>query len=130
MAFIVGSAGIESNPSVDGNCAFPPLALGAPYVSPDVKIQQQPAEFFYNAPEGSPGDPVPVPGNKLNPLAPPYPTCPTKPRTWIPTLNTTVHINGKLVGVIGDQTVVTGSAPNRTVTGTPRYNKVQIQTKL
>ena len=130
MAFIVGSAGIEANPSVEGNCAYAPLALGAPYISPDVKIEQQPAEFFYNAPEGSPGDPVLVPGNKLNPLAPPYPTCPAKPRTWIPTLNTTVHINDKLVGVIGDQTEVTGTAPLRVVTGAPRFNRVQIQTKI
>tara|TARA_B100000287_G_scaffold285543_1_gene269161 strand:- start:513 stop:905 length:393 start_codon:yes stop_codon:yes gene_type:complete len=130
MAFIVGSAGIEANPSVEGNCAYPPLALGAPYISPDVMIEQQPAEFFYNAPEASPGDPVPVPGNKINPLAPPYPSCPVKTRTWIPTLNTTVFINDKLVGVIGDQTIVTGTAPNRVVTGAPRFNRVQIQTRL
>jgi len=129
MAFIVGSAGIEGNPSTDGNCGYAPLALGAPYISPNVKIQQQPAEFFYNAPEASPGDPVVVPGAKINPLII-LPLCEPRKRTYVHVLNTTVHINGKLVGVIGDQTIVEGTAPNRVITGTPRYNKVQIQTKI
>ena len=77
------------------NCSYVASALGAPYVSPNVKGNKfggQNAKFFYNAPEGSPGDPGAVQGEKINWLNPA--PCPMLPRTLTPVVNTTVHING------------------------------------
>ena len=91
------------------NCSYVASALGAPYVSPNVKGNKfggQNAKFFYNAPEGSPGDPGAVQGQKVNVFNPT--PCPLLPRTLTPVVNTTVHINGKLVAVVGDQANIAG----------------------
>ena len=113
------------------NCSYVASALGAPYVSPNVKGNKfggQNAKFFYNAPEGSPGDPVPVAGAKIRILEPPYPSCPPEPRTLTPVVNTTVHINGKLVAVVGDQANIAGQSP-RPIVGVGGYPKIILNTK-
>ncbi len=110
------------------NCSYVASALGAPYVSPNVKLMNQNARFFSNFPEGSPGDPVLVAGAKIRILEPPYPSCPPEPRTLVPVVNKTVHINGKLVAVVGDQANISGQSP-RPIVGMGGYPKIILNTK-
>ncbi len=110
------------------NCSYAASPLGAPYVSPNVQIMNQPARFFSSFGEGSPGDPVAVAGAKIRILEPPYPSCPPQPRTLVPVVNKTVHINGKLVAVVGDQANIAGQSP-RPIIGTGGFLKVLLNTK-
>ncbi len=129
MAMIAGESNIDTLSTDGNNCSFPAQALGAPYVSPNVKGNKfggQNAKFFYNAPEGSPGDPTPVAGVKINVFNPT--PCPVLPRTLTPVVNTTVHINGKLVAVVGDQSNIAGQSP-RPIINVGQYPKIILNTK-
>lgn len=129
MAMIAGESNIDTLSTDGNNCVFPAQALGAPYTSPNVKGNKfggQNAKFFYNAPEGSPGDPGAVQGQKVNVFNPT--PCPMLPRTLTPVVNTTVHINGKLVAVVGDQANIGGQSP-RPIINVGKYPKIILNTK-
>ena len=133
MAMIAGESNIDTL-SIGGegmNCSYAASPLGAPYVSPNVKGNKfggANAKFFSNFPEGSPGDPVAVAGAKIRILEPPYPSCPPEPRTLVPVVNKTVHINGKLVAVVGDQANIAGQSP-RPIVNVGQYPKIILNTK-
>lgn len=110
MAFIAGPADADQ-PSVNAGygppCSYPGMPLaGTPVVSPNVGISGAPLTFYHAS-----GPPSVVIGT---PLSPPG-ACVPGVRTVIPQMNTTVHVNGKLVGVTGDYTNKAGSS-----TGGPR----------
>ena len=126
MAEIATESNLDTLSVDGGNCSFPAMSLGAPFVSPNVQIMNQPVRFFSNFPEGSPGDPVMVAGVKVNPFNPT--PCPVLPRTLTPVVNKTVHINGMLVAVVGDQANIAGQSP-RPIIGTGGFLKVLLNTK-
>ena len=126
MAEIATESNLDTLSVDGGNCSFPAQPLGAPFVSPNVKIMNQPARFFSNFPEGSPGDPTMVAGVKVNPFNPT--PCPVLPRTLTPVVNKTVHINGMLVAVVGDQSNITGQSP-RPIINVGKYPKIILNTK-
>ena len=111
MAFIAGPADVD-NSSVNSGYGPPfnypgmPLA-GTPVISPNVSIGGAPLSFYHAS-----GPPNVVIGT---PLTPPG-ACVPGVRTIVPQMNTTVKVNGKLVGVTGDLTNKAGS-----FTGGPRY---------
>jgi len=128
MAMIAGESNIDTLSVDGGNCSFPAQSLGVPFVSPNVmgnKFGGTNAKFFSNFPEGSPGDPVPVAGVKVNPFNPV--PCPVLPRTLTPVVNNTVHINGKLVAVVGDQANIMGQSP-RPIINVGSYPKIILNT--
>ena len=125
---IAGESNIDTLSVDGGNCSFPAQSLGVPFVSPNVmgnKFGVTNAKFFSNFPEGSPGDPVPVAGVKVNPFNPV--PCPVLPRTLTPVVNNTVHINGKLVAVVGDQANIMGQSP-RPIINVGSYPKIILNT--
>jgi len=129
MAMIAGESNIDTLSVDGGNCSFPAQSLGVPFVSPNVmgnKFGGANAKFFSNFPEGSPGDPVMVQGVKVN-IFNPTP-CPVLPRTLTPVVNKTVHINGKLVAVVGDQANIMGQSP-RPIINVGSYPKIILNTK-
>ena len=121
MHFIAGAESLDTV-STDGNCLYKPTPLGAdipgvPFTSPNVLVNKAPLAFYagmLSLPNGTtpPGGATPgtVTPTKINPL-PPIGLIPCAPgiRTIIPTANKTVFINGKLVAVQGDQTLIVGS---------------------
>ncbi len=110
MAFIAGPADIDQtsvNAGYGPPCTYPAMPLGGVgVISPNVSAGGAPLQFYHAS-----GPPVPVVGV---PLSPPG-ACVPGIRTIIPQKNTTVHVNGKLVGVTGDFTNIAGSS-----TGGPR----------
>lgn len=88
--------------STNGDCKYPPLALGAGIlVSPNIFIGGKPLGFAHAArvPDGVPGVP----------LTPDPCTIPVAPRILINKVNKTVHINGFLAMVQGDSTQALGT---------------------
>lgn len=129
MAMIASESNIDTLSTDGNNCTFPAQALGAPFVSPNVmgnKFGGANAKFFSNFPEGSPGDPTMVAGVKINVFNPT--PCPVLPRTLTPVVNTTVHINGMLVAVVGDQANIAGQSP-RPIVNVGAYPKIILNTK-
>ena len=110
MAFIAGPADIDQtsvNSGYGPPCTYPAMPLaGTPVISPNVSIGGAPLSFYHAS-----GPPNVVIGT---PLTPPG-ACVPGVRTIVPQMNTTVHVNGKLVGVTGDYTNIAGSS-----TGGPR----------
>ena len=112
MAFLADVTTVDTQ-SVDGNCTYPPLAIGGGGLPTTVVVKGNPLRIIA-------GDPtkytcVPVPGQKINPLSP----IPCQPgvRFIEPRVNTTVRINGMLPAVTGDEAQLTlGGAP-RPLTG-------------
>jgi len=80
----------------DGNCVYPPKALGgSPIESPNIKIDKKQAKFYTGA-----TPPENVEGTKVNPLIPA--PCVPGQRVLIPKNNTNVFFNGQLPIVVGD----------------------------
>lgn len=95
--------------STDGNCLYPPKALGgSPVVSPNITIGGQQVQFYTSATV-----PATVEGVKVNPLIPA--PCLPGVRVIVPTNNTTVFFNGQLPAVAGDLAQMVGT--NRPLVG-------------
>ena len=111
MAFIAGPGDIDNssvNTGYGPPCNYPGMPLaGTPVISPNVSIGGAPLSFYHAS-----GPPNVVIGT---PLTPPG-ACVPGVRTIVPQMNTTVKVNGKLVGVTGDLTNTASS-----FTGGPRY---------
>jgi len=89
--------------STEGNCLYPPKALGgSPIESPNIKINRQQVKFYTAA---SPVDNVD--GVKVNPLIP----APCQPgiRLLVPQNNTNVFFNQQLPIVLGDKAEMLGT---------------------
>jgi len=108
--------------NTDGNCAYDPKALGGnPTRSPNVRIAGSLLETYDST---SILDPVtPRKLNLLNPLP-----CQPGIRKIVPTVNTTVFINGKLPAVTGDQTSIGGTP--RPLTGPFQHANILIGSNL
>ena len=102
MANLAGRTTLDTA-NTDGNCIYGAQPLGGqPQKSANVKFNQMNVEFYWS---GSTLDDVNA--VKVNPLIP----VPCQPgiRTILPTVNTTVFINGKLPAVTGDNTSIGGT---------------------
>ena len=108
--------------NTDGNCIYGAEPLGgSPQKSANVKFNQQNVEYYWS---GSTLDDVTA--VKVNPFIP----VPCQPgiRTILPTVNTTVFINGKLPAVTGDNTSIGGTP--RPLTGPFQHVNIIIGQKL
>ena len=108
--------------NTDGNCIYGAKALGGnPTKSPNVKFNQQFVESYDTT--STLDDVTAV---KVNPLIP----LPCQPgiRKIVPTVNTTVFINGKLPAVTGDQTSIGGTP--RPLTGPFQHANILIGSNL
>ena len=119
MPFVVGKNTFDTD-STDGyNCLYPAKALGGtPHVSPNVKFEDENVEFYDSTSFVDPADSV-----KINPVIPA--PCAPGVRTIIPKVNTTVHINGKLVAVSGDKAQCIPTT-DRLLTGPYKYPTIHI----
>jgi|7_EtaG_2_1085326.scaffolds.fasta_scaffold82010_3 uncharacterized Zn-binding protein involved in type VI secretion len=119
MPNVVGKQTLDT-PSTDGyNCLYPAKALGGtPHVSPNVKFEDENVEFYDSTSFVDPADSV-----KINPVIPA--PCAPGVRTIIPKVNTTVHINGKLVAVSGDKAQCIPTT-DRLLTGPYKYPTIPI----
>lgn len=125
MANVVGPDCFDS-PSTDGLCTWPAKELGgASSTSPNVKFEGEFVEHYPVAENIILSD---VPGTPtiLNPLG----VCQPGQRRLNPVTNTSVHINGKLFAVTGDEASLIGITTPRTLTGPYSYPKILIGTKL
>ena len=126
MAFIAGPGDIDNssvNTGYGPPCNYPAMPLGGtPVISPNVSAGGAPLSFYHAS-----GPPVPVVGA---PLSPPG-VCIPGIRTIVPQKNTTVHVNGKLVGVTGDSTNKSSSSTGgpRVIIGAGLHPTVILNTK-
>ena len=120
MALIVGEQTIDTE-SIIGNCRYPAQALGgAPTVSPNVYVNGQPLRS-YDA-TSVPSDVTGIPlGNN---------TCAIGTRQVIPSVNTTVYINGKLPALSGDNVSMLGTTRPLPLTNTYVSDTIKIQENL
>ena len=120
MALIVGEQTIDTE-SIIGSCRYPAQALGgAPTVSPNVYVNGQPLRS-YDA-TSVPSDVTGIPlGNN---------TCAIGTRQVIPSVNTTVYINGKLPALSGDNVSMLGTTRPLPLTNTYVSDTIKIQENL
>ena len=121
MANLAGVSTFDTE-NTDGNCIYSRQPLGGqPQKSANVKFNQMNVEFYWS---GSTLDDVNA--VKVNPLIP----VPCQPgiRTILPTVNTTVFINGKLPAVTGDNTSIGGTP--RPLTGPFQHANIIIGQNL
>ncbi len=125
MALIAGPGDMDTASTGLGPvCVYPGQPLGGPpFVSPDVYINQTPAQFFSAA-----NPPSPIPQPPASPTSPPG-VCQVGIRTVIPRINNSVKINGMLPAVGGDQTDILGTAPMRVIVAGTQYPTVILNTK-
>ncbi len=122
MPNLVGSTTIDTT-STDGNCSYPGLALGGtPSVSPKVRFDGAPVEYYHALSSIDPTTPV-----KINPLIP----APCQPgnRAVVPLVNTTVFIDGKLPAVQGDEAKLVLGGTLRSLTGPFKHPKIVFNTR-
>jgi hypothetical protein len=113
MALILGTKTVDTV-SFNGTCRYDPKVVKGYNISPNVyfegkKVEYLPSTVPPDTVEGRPWIPNPVPPPELIPCP-----IPVAERKVVPIQNKTVHINGLLPLVQGDQTILT-SFP-----GTPR----------
>lgn len=102
MAQLVIPATVDTQ-SIDGNCTYPPKALGgSPVVSPNITIGGQQVQFYTSATV-----PATVEGIKINPAIPA--PCIPGVRVIVPSNNTTVFFNNQLPAVVGDKAQMVGT---------------------
>tara|TARA_B100000131_G_scaffold157448_1_gene152709 strand:+ start:914 stop:1276 length:363 start_codon:yes stop_codon:yes gene_type:complete len=115
----IASSDCLDTSSTDGNCLYPAKALGgSPHTSPNVYFENEQVEYYDSTSQVDNVD-----GVKINPVVP----LPCQPgiRTIVPSVNTTVFINGKLPAVSGDLAQFPGT--NRPLTGPYNYTTINIQ---
>ncbi len=126
MAFVAGPGDVDQtsvNVGYGPPCTYPGMPLGGtPVISPNVSFSGTPLSFYHAS-----GPPSVVIGT---PLTPPG-ACVPGVRTIIPQTNTTVKVNGKLVGVTGDFTNIAGSSTGgpRAIMGAGLHPTVILNTK-
>tara|TARA_B100000902_G_scaffold370813_1_gene396249 strand:- start:814 stop:1185 length:372 start_codon:yes stop_codon:yes gene_type:complete len=121
MPNLVGPETVDTA-STDGNCLYPPLALGGTPYPTKVVVGGNPLLIYDNT-----SVPAPVQGQKINPS--PIPCQPAQ-RVIRPTVNNTVFINGRLPAVTGDEAqMVIGSTP-RPLTGPFQHPTIVIGSNL
>ena len=122
MPNVVGPDCVDT-PSTDGLCTFPAKELGgSSSTSPNVYFEGEKVEHYPVAEnilldevEG-----VPLPTN-------PTGVCQPGIRRLNPTVNTSVHINGKLFAVSGDEaSLIIGATTPRPLTGPFKYPTIVI----
>jgi len=125
MANVVGPDCLDTASAAGLPCVYPAKELGgSTTTSPNVKFE---GEFVEHYPVAENIVLSEVEGTPV----PPNTACIPGVRTLKPTSNTSVHINGKLFAVTGDETVL-ALAPGspRPLTGPYKYPKILIGTKL
>ena len=122
MPFLAGPETLDTA-SQDGNCIYPPLALGGTPTPSTVVIGGNPLEIYDNL-----SVPAPVTGVKVNPLIP-LP-CQIGNRVIEPKINKTVFVNGRLPAVTGDNAqLVLGGSP-RPLTGPFQHPTIVIGSNI
>ena len=108
------------------NCTYGAKAIGGEPIETSVKVGEQTLEIIAG-PEAQPYECDDAPeGVPLIPLLP----CSPPDRTIVPTVNTTVYIDGKLPAVTGDQTqLVIGGTP-RVLTGPFQHANIIIGSRI
>ena len=121
MANLAGRTTLDTA-NTDGNCIYGAATLGGtPTRSPNVRFNNNVLESYDTT---SVLDTVTA--TKVNPLIP----VPCQPgiRTILPTVNTTVFINGKLPAVTGDNTSIGGTP--RPLTGPFQHANIIIGSRI
>jgi len=106
MPLLVTKATVDTQ-SVDGNCTYPPKALGGTPIPTNVYINKQQVQMYTSATVLDT-----VEGVKINPAPAP---CIPGVRTIQTTVNQSVYINKQKPAVQGDQAALVGTA--RPLTG-------------
>ena len=123
MANVVGPDCVDTA-SIAGFCTYPSAPLGGTTtISPNVYFEGEKVEHYPVAENIALS---PVTGSPI----PPNTSCLPGDRLLKPKENTSVHINGKLFSVTGDETVI-AIAPGtpRPLTGPYKYPKILIGTQ-
>ena len=124
MANVVGPDCVDTASAAGLPCTYPAKELGGQTtISPNVYFQGEKVEHYPVAENIVLSSVVGTP-------IPPNTTCLPGDRVLKPKANTSVHINGKLFSVTGDETVlVFAPGTPRPLTGPYKYPKILIGTR-